>query len=156
MVLELDADEIIEPSLCRDIIERYARGELTAYSYRLPFVHFWRSFNYVCRDGNHPTRLYLPRQRGGQEGIYYPSGAGHVLHFGYARTITDMRYKISLSAHQDEFRARWWDDVFMAFPDRLTDLHPVSVDFWNAEPYDRAGLPDCLRGHAYYGMEKIE
>lgn len=155
IILELDADEVIEPLLCRDIIERYSRGELTARSYRLPLIHFWRSFGYVCRDGNHPPRLYLPHNSG-QDGVYYPSGAGHILHFGYARRIVDMEYKIALSAHRDEFRKTWWDDTFMAFPDRLMDLHPISPDFWNAEAYDKTRLPDCLREHPYYQLDKIE
>lgn len=155
IVLELDADEIIEPSLCRDIIARYTRGELTAFSYRLSMLHFWRSFDYVCKDGNHPPRLYLPRNKGSNEGEFYPSGAGHILHMGYARRIPDMEYKISLSEHLNEFRPEWWTDIFTAFPKRLDDLHPISPQMWNAEAYDKRNLPGCLRRHPYYRLSEI-
>lgn len=155
VVLELDADEIIEPSLCRSIIERYARGELTAFSYRLPMLHFWRSFDYVCRDGNHPPRLYLPRNRGNEAGVFYPADAGAILHMGYARRVPDMQYKLSLSEHMNEFRAGWWDDIFMRFPQRVNDLHPITPDMWNAAPYDKRNLPGALRRHPYYRLGEI-
>lgn len=156
MILELDADEIIEPLLCRGVVERYARGELTAYCYRLPMLHFWRSFSYVCKDGNHPQRLYLPAHRDKGDTAFFPETRGNILHMGYARTIVDMQYKLSLSEHQDEFRPRWWDDRFMCFPDVLTDLHPITPDMWNAEFYDRELLPGCLRRHKYYDLKVIE
>jgi hypothetical protein len=158
LILELDADEIPHRSLLDDIRRRMEGGELTASMYRLPFVHHWRSFRHICRDGNWPVRLYLPKNHGG-EIEFWPEGDTHgaIHHFGYARQIADMRYKLDISAHRSEFRPGWWEDTFLAYPQRLNDLHPVCVDgFWNAEPIERESLPAVLRGHPFYHLEVIE
>lgn len=158
VILELDADEIPHRSLLDDILRRMERGELKAQMYRLPFLHHWRSFKHVCKDGNWPVRLYLPKNYGGDIEFWpdgYANGAIH--HFGYARQLNDMRYKLDVSAHRSEFRPRWWEDTFLAYPDRLTDLHPVCVDgFWNAEFIDRRALPAVLRNHPFFNLEVIE
>lgn len=157
-VLELDADEVIHPSLVEDIRRRLESGELTAQTYRLPFVHHWRSFGYVCRDGNWPVRLYLPKNHNGQTD-FWPDGAAHgaIHHFGYARSLVDMLYKMDVSVHRPEFRTGWWEDIFLKFPERLTDLHPVCLDgFWNAESMPRAELPPVLYDHPYLNREVIE
>lgn len=156
VLLELDADEVIQPRLLHDILQRLAQGDLANPAYRLPFVHHWRSFDHVCRDSGWPVRLYLPK-RPGKEIAYWPGGqeAGVIHHFGYARRERDTLYKIGVSMHKEEFRPGWWERVFLAYPERLTDLHPVSIDFWNAEPFDRADIPAVLRDHPYYGLEKI-
>lgn len=157
-VLELDADEVIHPSLVEDIRRRLEGGELAAREYRLPFVHHWRNFGYVCRDTNWPIRLYLPKNHDGNTD-YWPEGDIHgaIHHFGYARSIVDMRYKLDCSVHKPEFRPGWWDDIFLKFPERLNDLHPVCVDgFWNAEPISRSTLPPVLFDHPYFNLEVIE
>lgn len=158
IVLELDADELIHPSLCEDIRRRFEAGELTAREYRLPFLHYWRSFHYACRDGNWPVRLYLPKNHNDRTD-FWPDGDIHgaIHHFGYARQLIDMRYKMDVSVHRPEFRPGWWQDIFLKFPERLTDLHPVCTDgFWNAEPIDRAQLPPTLFNHPWLNREVIE
>lgn len=156
IVLELDADEIIEAALFEDIIERYERGELTASAYRLPFLHFWRSFNYACDDAGWPVRLYLPKNGRGDATMYPTGNTGRVLHFGYARTNVDTKYKWETSVHIGELRPEWWRDIWARFPERLTDVHPVIRDWWNAEPYDKAQLPDFMRQHPYFSLEIVE
>lgn len=153
LVLELDADEIITPDLCLDIMVRYNRGELSERMYRLPMIHHWRSFSKVCRDQAWPIRLYLPRREG--EAVYWPGEMGLIHHFGYARSEVDMQYKINLSAHANEWRPNWWHDVFMN-PERTEDVHPVCTDnFWRVEDYDKEQLPDIMRDHPYYDKEWI-
>lgn len=156
IVLELDADEIIEPALFEDIIARYERGELTDYVYRLPFLHFWRSFDYACDDPGWPMRLYLPKNVPGEATMYPTGNIGRVLHFGYCRTQRDMAYKWETSVHIGELRPEWWRDIWAAFPQRLIDVHPVMRDWWNAEPYDKARLPDFMREHPYFSLEIVE
>ncbi len=156
LLLELDGDEIIQPALFKDILRRYKAGELTNRHYRLPMLHHWRSFNYVCRDQLRPVRIYLPQIQENGDALYYPEGAGYIHHFGYARNLVDTRYKLALSMHADEFRTGWWDEVFMDFPARKKDLHPVVVDIWNAEPYDRHSLPEFMHNHEYFDLEVIE
>lgn len=156
IVLELDADEIIEPALFQDIIARYERGELTHRAYRLPFLHFWRSFNHACDDAGWPVRLYLPKNAHGVPQMYPTGDSGRVLHFGYARRESDMRYKWETSVHVGELRPEWWRDIWARFPERLMDVHPVIRDFWNAESFDKALLPAVLQDHPYFELEVIE
>jgi hypothetical protein len=155
VAVELDADEVIDPSLFEHILEQYKAGNLTVREYRLPFVHYWRSFGYVCRDRVWRVSLTLQRNPVG-EPQYYPDEFGVIHHFGYARSLKDTRYKMDLSIHKEEFRPNWWEEVFLRFPERLTDLHPVVSDIWNAEPFDRQELPEILHGHPYFGLEVIE
>lgn len=157
MLLELDADEVLSPALSRAIIDEWSDGNLTHSSYRVPMVHHWRSFAYICRDSNHPVRLYLPNNRADEQPQYLPLEMGLIHHFGYARRLADMRYKMKLSMHSDEFRPGWWDDIFLKFPERLTDLHPVCLEgFWNAERIDIDTLPRVLANHPYRDLEVIE
>lgn len=156
--LELDADEIPDPSLLNHIRERAEAGELQSRMYRLPFVHYWRSFAYACRDTNYPVRLFVPRNYN-EDIEFWPDSESHgvIHHFGYARSLEDMRYKVEVSAHRPEFRREWWSEIFLKFPERLTDLHPVCVDgFWNAEPIDKRTLPLVLMSHPYLNREVIE
>lgn len=155
IALELDADEVIEPQLFRQAIDMFNRGELTSYCYRLPFLHHWRSFGYVCEDSGWPARLYIPRNQK-SDAVHLPNPAGYVHHFGYARANVDMRYKWETSAHIGELRREWWAETWNAFPQRLTDVHPVSVNFWDAKPYNRNLLPSFMHAHPYFDREVIE
>lgn len=157
LILELDADECLHQNLAIDIVARYEAGELTQRRYRLPMIHHWRCFNYACTDGQWPTRLYLPQVAGGGDAAWYPPDCGYYLHhFGYARRDVDMQYKLACSLHRSEFRVNWWNDIYCQFPERLTDLHPVSLDFWNAEFIEDSRLPAVLINHPYRGLEIIE
>lgn len=151
LILETDADEIWSAALIAYVLRAY-RKETLGGQYRLPMIHHWRSFNYACRDTSWPIRMAAKGLLTYHEfKIDIP-----IHHFGYARALSDMRYKIETSAHRGEWRAGWWDNVFMRFPERLTDLHPVVEGMWNAEPYDRTCLPDFMREHPWYGKAVIE
>jgi hypothetical protein len=156
IILELDADEIVQPRLLDHITKSYEGGWLTERCYRLPMLHHWRSFDHVCRDQLRPVRLYLPQNIVNGDPHYYPEGHGYIHHFGYARSVEDIRYKLAISMHSDEFRQGWWDEVFMRFPERLTDLHPVVHDIWTAVSYDKDLLPGTMHDHPYFDMEAIE
>lgn len=155
IVLELDADEIIEPQLFEGILTDYEAGKLDQFCYRLPFLHHWRSFNYVCKDAGWPARLYLPKYPRA-EAHYYDNPSGYIHHFGYARNRYDTEYKWQTSTHIGELRPEWWTEVWDKFPERLTDIHPVSRDFWNAEPYDKCKLPVFMHNHVYFDREVID
>lgn len=158
IMLELDADEVIHPDLCDNIRHRFSNGELTAHQYRLPMVHHWRTFHLVCRNPGWPGRLYLPKNLNDQVDYWPESDAhGNLHHFGYARQLADMRYKLDVSVHKPEFRPGWWEDIFLKFPERLTDLHPVCVDgFWNATEFDIKALPPVMFSHPWLNREVIE
>jgi hypothetical protein len=157
ILLELDADEVIQPQLVRTILERYEAGLLTHRQYRLPMIHHWRSFSYACRNPGWPGRLYLPKV-GGDSIEYFEGGeaSGVIHHFGYCRRRADMEYKVQLSVHRPEWRAGWWENKYDAFPNDLADVHPCCVDMWNAEPYDKTQMPEIMRDHPYYNLEVVE
>ncbi len=152
--LELDADEIIHPALFKQINDDLSAGRLTEYCYRLPFWHHWRSFRHVCEDSGWPARLYFPK-RERKDAAFYADPAGRVHHFGYARRDADMRYKWECSMHAGEIRADWWGDIWEKYPARLTDLHPVAANFWDAKPLDPLRLPPVLHNHPYSHLEVI-
>lgn len=155
VILELDADEIIQPTLFEHIINGYQKGLLPHASYRLPFYHHWRTFGYVCEDASWPQRIYLPKHTDG-EIVFYDNAPARIHHFGYARTTLNMRYKWELSVHRPELRSEWWAEIWSKFPDRLTDLHPVCINHWDAKPYDRFQLPSVMYDHPYFDKEIIE
>lgn len=160
LILEVDADEIWPPSLIASVLRRFRSANLMLGPYRMPMIHHWRSFFYACSDGSWPVRMFVG---GGLENAHWktiptswPYDGAPINHFGYARSIEDTRYKVETSAHKGEWRRGWFDNVFLRFPERLKDLHPVTVDFWNAEPYDRGRLPDFMQKHPWYDREVIE
>lgn len=156
MLLELDADEVLHQDLGAHILRRFAAGALDHRRYRLPMIHHWRSFHYACSDGQWPIRLYLPGAPRDDVAFYERTGT-YIHHFGYVRRMIDMRYKWELSLHKNELRAGWWETVWGGFPERLTDLHPVSNNgFWNAEPFADGDLPAALINHPYRYMEVVE
>jgi hypothetical protein len=152
LILEVDADEVWPAKLIAGVLRAFRNNLLTAGRYRTPMIHHWRSFDYVCRDTLWPVRVGVP---GSSEAKFGPAWDASIHHFGYARSVADTRYKIETSAHKGEWRAGWLDNVFLRFPSRLTDLHPVVADMWAAEPYDRHQLPEFMRGHPWFNQEVI-
>lgn len=153
-LIRFDADEIFPPGSVDYYIKQ---AEETRYNmFRIPMIHFWRSFNWVCRDAQFPYRLE-----------HYNSGEGSgwlsadeeykILHFGYAQPTVYIEYKMQVSAHRPEWRKNWFADRWLA--NAKDDIHPVAylpTPMWNAEPYDKTLLPDVLKKHPYYDLEVIE
>lgn len=149
LILPVDADEVWSAdALARCIKEAYnspARNFLTT-----GFEHLWRSFHWACHDPWGPVRLIKPRGSGDQ---YI---GGKVWHLGYAETEEVMRYKWSCHGHQSELRPGWFNDIFMGWPTRRNDLHPVVInDWWRVDPVDPEVLPECLRTHPNFGKDII-
>lgn len=145
-VLTFDADEVF--------------GDLTQW---MPILHaskarnigftnyynFWRSFNYVCKDGFAPIRYINLHNKDGQENFPVP-----VYHFSCAQRMEIMEYKLLVHGHRSEIRNNWLKDVYQAWtPDNnFGNLHLVSYipPLWNAEPFDKTTLPEILRQHHNY------
>lgn len=156
LILEVDADEVWPVKLVAGVLRAWRNGNLRAMKYRVSMQHFWRSFNYVCKDTSWPIRVCVPKADSTVEGHIWDDT---IHHFGYARSIDDMRYKMDTSAHKGEWRRGWWREKFSSWnPDSgpFEDLHPVNVNFWNAEKYDKSALPDFMRDHPYFKIEVIE
>lgn len=153
LVLELDSDEVLSPGLAQHILKCYRDGLLTHDKYRIPTRHLWRSFRHICKGGDHP-RLYVRRnpETGPTDWHDLPDAPDIpdvMYHFGYATTQAYQVYKWACSAHQKELRPEWWSEIWGKYPERLTDLHPVAVGLWNAEPFAPFDLPPCMFDHPW-------
>lgn len=155
-ILELDADEVLSPELAMRISDQLESGTMDGTFYRIPMVHHWRSFGYVCKNPGWPPRLRFPRQQGGER--YFDGGyeGGCIHHFGYCRKRRDMEYKVDLSMHAPEWRPEWWAEKYNRFPEVLQDVHPCIKDMWNAEPFDREEIASFMSDHPYYNLEVVD
>ena len=149
ILLPLDADEVWEPSALERCVRSVATSTERSYM-TSGFIHFWRSFSWCCRDVWMPVRAINLRSPGGTGSV-----AGMIYHFGYAQNPATIRYKMDIHGHKDEIRPRWFEDIFLGWPERKTDIHPTTLNWWNAEQFDKTTLPQLLKNHPYYGLETI-
>ena len=148
--IRFDADEIYPEGSVDYFI---SEAEKTSFKdFRVPFIHFWRSFEWACFDSQFPIRLL--RKTGELTGWIPDKEEMRVLHLGYAQPTNYILYKMEVQAHRPEWRKEWLGDIWHPFA--KADIHPVSYGLWNAEPYDKTKLPEVLKKHPYYEMEKIE
>src|SRR5574342_1267330 len=89
-----DADEVWDPETASDVIGLVQQSN-SAGRWLTNFCHFWRSFKYRVRDSFMPIRvvdtrhaLDIDRNLEFRTEQKWP-----VFHFGYAQTLTTMRYK---------------------------------------------------------------
>lgn len=151
-LVRFDSDEIVWPGLVDWWIEQ--ANQSNHGSYRVPFMHFWRSMRRVCVENQMPDRLQRP---GGVGETYLPDPhdlTKRVCHMGYAQPTKYIAYKLEVSGHKSEFKPHWFERVWLA--NAQTDCHPVINDFWTPEDFDKTLLPDVLKQHPYYDMEVIE
>jgi hypothetical protein len=148
LILPFDSDEVWDADALAACID-HARGS-TARTFRIQgWFHFWRSFDWCCRDVWAPVRIIKPG------GVDSAELQGRVYHFGYAQPEATIRYKMSIHGHKNELRLRWFEDIFMRWPERNTDLHPTTLNWWNAEPFDKRTLPKVLHDHPFYSLDVI-
>ena len=162
-VVRLDADEIFPPGMVIEMIGQAANERLAAVvaklkppvQFRVPFVHFWRSFSRVCRDGSHPFRLF---KMGGGEGectLDSKNQKWEVLHFGYAQPTRYITYKMQVSGHRPEWRPDWFESRWLA--NAQADVHPVCFPtHWMPQDFDKETMPDVLKRHPYFSMAVID
>ncbi len=136
------------------IITSMGRVGRKARNYRVPMVHYWRSFRRcITQDASYPVRLICPKQSGERE---IPNEFGYINHFGYAIRPDLMSYKWLIHGHRGEYKRSWFDAIYMN-KERQIDLHPVGNDSWDysiVEPLDY--MPDWMIEHPFYDMEWIE
>jgi hypothetical protein len=154
-ILVVDEDEIWAPGAARAALAATAgRPERDVL---VRFVHFWRSFHWVCRDPSMPVRIVNPSG----SGIWYLSPQDHpVLHFGYAQTERLTSYKEAIHGHKSEWRRGWFDRKFLPWTPGagISDVHPTCVDFWNPEAVgpDLEGVVRAtLHDHPYHALPVI-
>jgi hypothetical protein len=63
-----------------------------------------------------------------------------------------MRYKYKVFGHASEIKTDWLDKVHYAWTpeNNFGDLHPVSINLWNAVQYDKNKMPDFLKKHSNF------
>ena len=146
IVMALDYDEIWDKEELIKAIEFVKNSPYKTY--RVPMMHFWRSFNWVCKDLLQPMRF--TKFSGEGEG-YIP--VEPVYHFGYAITDEMMKYKWTCHGHKSELREDWFNEKWNK--NAKIDVHPTNLDFWNVEKFDKKELPKFMREHPFYNKEII-
>lgn len=149
----LDADEIAPPGMVAEMI-RQAKTT-TKKIFRVPFVHFWRCFDRVCRDGSQPVRLINLRSGEGETTLDSLDQKWEVFHGGYAQPSRYITYKMRVSGHRPEWRPEWYVEVWTT--NKQENTHPVMhTNHWMPQDFDKTKLPDVLKRHPFYSMEVIE
>lgn len=159
LILVLDYDEFWHESVLSDILD-YVWKANSARNWLINFSHhLWRSFNWACSDDGWPVRIIDTRHRMGN--AYVPIEFGEIYHLGYAITTETLKYKLSIHGHKDELRPNWLEEKWLAWPP-VDDCHPTNgrkVDgtgWWNPKTFDKAKLPQVLKSHPWYDLERID
>jgi len=154
IVLVVDYDEIWQEATLKAALEHIQKSTLFVRNWLVNFTHFWRSFDWVCRDEGWPVRLIDLRQKDDID--YIPKELGEIYHFGYAIRDEIMRYKWKIHGHKSELRPTWFADKWSVWPPPL-DCHPTNdKGFWKPEPFDKSKLPEIMKRHQFYNLRKIE
>ena len=78
---------------------------------------------------------------------------------GYAINNAMMEYKISCHGHAADFRknARWLQDKWHGYTKGVTKyLHPATEAYWiETKDFDKETLPEFMRKHPYYNLDRI-
>lgn len=147
-ILVVDADEIWRPEILQSALKHGEESGVRTHCIRM--LTFWRSFDWVCHDEMMPVRLIYPKR---PSGVSYLEG--RVLHFGYARKIADVEYKITCHGHKNEWRNEWIDRYRNWPQGGNEDLHPTCKDTWTAIPYDRTLIAPQMSDHPYWDVSII-
>ncbi len=155
-LVRLDADEIFPDGMVDEMIRQAdLEQNKEAKDYRVPFVHFWRSFSKCCRDGSHPIRLSRVNGGTGIKTLDSKSQQWEVLHFGYCIPDKYILYKTQVSGHRSEWRKDWYEERWKVNAQR--DVHPVMFPHhWHTQDYDKSKMPTLMRSHPYFSVEVIE
>jgi len=158
LIVVVDADEVWDAkNLQSGIALMQSMPEKKWYKVRM--TNFWRSFNWACTDPMMQDRIVRVGAPS-EEIIYSPFSAlpeyPDIWHFGYARKPKDIEYKIQIHGHFDEWRGDWYQDKFLDWKPGIVDVHPTCVGFWTPQPFNKELLPEDLKSHPYYSLDRIE
>lgn len=145
-MLAVDADEVWDTEALSKSLKEAENMPNDRIAVR-NWTHFWRSFNWVCRDGFLPVRIYNLKVPFNKEEAVVD---GCIYHFGYAQSTEIVSYKIKVHGHKSEFRPNWLEEKFLNWTPGVNRVHPTSVDIWDPEPFDKTTLPEILKQHPNY------
>lgn len=153
LVLVVDCDEVWRGETLGKALALVERED-KARNWLINFTHLWRSFDWCCRDQGWPVRVLDLRHEQGT--AYIPKEFGEIYHFGYATRSGLMWYKWQVHGHKNELRPEWWNERWQAWPP-VPDCHPTNKEgFWNPERFDKENLPEFMREHPFYDLERID
>lgn len=153
LALVVDCDEVWPEATLVAALE-HAWRENKARQWLVNMTTLWRSFGWACMDNMWPVRIVDFRHADGI--AYVPKELGPVYHFGYAVRDLIMQYKMSCHGHKAEWRPGWYEQKWSAWPP-VADCHPTCAEnTWEPQPFDRALLPEIMRGHPFYNLERID
>lgn len=154
VLVNFDSDEVWHREGLREAIEQASKLDSRYIQLRHDsWVNFWRSFDYVVRDGFNPVRLHNLKSTNKKQEIV----TGRIYHFGCAQRKEIMEYKYEIHGHRSEIRPNYLKDFYFAWtPDnQFGDVHPVAHGLWTPEPFDKTTLPDYLKAHPNYDKSLI-
>ena len=148
LILTIDADEVFEPTEINNALN-YAYTHNERYYGINGYLNFWRCFDYVCLDGFRPIRIENLNNHNSMQNLNCPLT---IYHFSTAQSKAVMEYKYSCFGHANEIKADYLEKVFYKWTpeNNFGDLHPVSINLWNAVQYDKNKLPDFLKKHSNF------
>lgn len=155
IVLAVDADEVWKPDTVEPSIKEAYDGKEKRYATNHQgWYHFYRSFDEVCRDGFEPIRLTNMNVINNYQGRVTQSV---IYHFGYANCEKLQEYKMAVHGHKGEISNDWFTKKWLNYRKGQTEyLHPASNDIWKeTEPFNKQLLPDFMKQHPYFNMDKI-
>jgi len=152
LVFTLDSDEIVNQEDIGPALEAAYKSNARQIAIN-GFINFWKSFDHVCMDGFQPIRIQNLRNASGQETVNC-----RIYHFGYCQRLETMQYKWNVSGHKNELRNNWINSKYLAWSreNQIQDLHPVAMNLWNAQPFDKTTLPELLKNHPNYNKAVVE
>lgn len=145
LILSIDADEVYKEFDIQNALT-FAFNNQERYYGINGYVNFWRSFNFACYDGFRPIRIENLNNNNQKQNLNCPLT---VYHFSTCQSEPVLRYKMKAFGHASEIRKNWFDEKYYAWtPDKqVQDIHPVSINLWNAVPFDKELLPEYLKQH---------
>lgn len=151
IMLTLDSDEVWNTESLEKCIKESYDGEAWRRNVT-GFIHFWKSFNWVCRDGFQPARIFNLKRNNNLE---VPID-GTIYHFGYAQSKRIMDYKFEIHGHKNEIKEGWLENVYRKWNPEMKNLHPTGDAWGQAIPFDKNTLPGFLKEHPNFNKEIIE
>jgi hypothetical protein len=145
LIISIDADEVFEPTEI-EIALKYAYTHNERYYGIKGYLNFWRSFNWICLDGFRPIRIENLNKHNSLQNLECPLT---IYHFSTAQKREIMEYKYSCFGHANEIKKDYLENVFYKWTpeNNFADLHPVSINLWNAIKYDKNKLPNFMHSH---------
>lgn len=153
LVLSIDADEVYKTEDLQTALEYAYNNKERDYGIN-GYINFWRSFSWACYDGFRPIRIENLNNANTLQNLNCPLT---VYHFSTAQSETIMRYKYHVFGHANEIKPDWLNKIHYGWTpeNNFGDLHPVSINLWNAVPFDKNTLPESLKNHPNFNKELI-